>query len=165
VILWNFAIAYEGLPRVGPGERSYFSRVDGQVVIEPRLARRAALAYLNQYESYQRPGDYALVQKKNNLFGLLAYAAYILEDIDWGIGEQLVFKSHVTTGRRARRADVNEGSTYPLYGHHFSFGFVFERPKCGIRQIVSRVQGDSCVVVSTFRRWGLDAVEDTLGSI
>nr|WVH01945.1 carbohydrate esterase family 1 protein [Naematelia aurantialba] len=88
--LWHFGVQKLIKPTLTPLDRLCIQRIGPTWTdIEPRLARRSALAYLAKFEPYQKvPGDYAQVPNRNHLLGLLAYTIHLLQGLHWQILEQ-----------------------------------------------------------------------------
>ncbi|ORY30777.1 fungal-specific transcription factor domain-domain-containing protein [Naematelia encephala] len=87
--IWHFGIAGSGKPVFGPLDLLCVRQTGpgpADIVIEPRLARKAALQYLEHYKPHQQtPGHYHMVESRNKLIGLLAYVIYFLQGLRWPI--------------------------------------------------------------------------------
>lgn len=67
------------------GELPFVFRPDGNIRIEPSLARRNALAYVERLLSCGASQGLPAMSNKNACGGVIAYAVHLISAIDWGI--------------------------------------------------------------------------------
>lgn len=61
---------------------------DGSIQVEPELARKSAVAFLEQFLPYSDgPGDCTLAPRKNECLGLMAYGMYLFGGLKWELGK------------------------------------------------------------------------------
>lgn len=72
----------------GPADFSdlpFVFRPEGEIRIEPSLARRNALAYIDRLLGCGGAHMLSQMPHKNTCGGVIAYAVHLIKSIDWGI--------------------------------------------------------------------------------
>ncbi|WWC64355.1 uncharacterized protein I303_106965 [Kwoniella dejecticola CBS 10117] len=93
LIVWSYASALDGLDSlqapfiiITPSSRT--GHLDHQVRIEPSLAQRSAMEYLENALSCEHPFALPSVKDKNKCAGIVAYTAYLAGTLKRGVMEE-----------------------------------------------------------------------------
>nr|XP_019010114.1 uncharacterized protein I206_04582 [Kwoniella pini CBS 10737]OCF48895.1 hypothetical protein I206_04582 [Kwoniella pini CBS 10737] len=93
LIVWSYASALDGLdslqaPFIIITPSSRVGHLDHQVRIEPSLAQRSAIEYLDNFLSCEHPFALPSVKDKNKCAGIVAYTAYLAGTLNRGVMEE-----------------------------------------------------------------------------